>query len=52
MESQPQNPEFKLNPENFHPRAIKVLHYNEISLALSRDDLMIQMLAKCLFSLL
>ena len=24
MESQPQNPEFRINPENFHPCLLKV----------------------------
>ena len=25
MESQPQNPEFRINPENFHPWSYKVM---------------------------
>ena len=28
MESQPQNPEFRINPENFHPCG---LHYSVIN---------------------
>ena len=32
MESQPQNPEFKINPENFHPY---VLPDNLVSVSLS-----------------
>ena len=26
MESQPQNPEFRINPENFHPRLYDMMH--------------------------
>ena len=33
MESQPQNPEFRNNPENVHPRFIRVL-YQTIDLSL------------------
>ena len=29
MESQPQNPEFRNNPENFHPRKSFSLHAEE-----------------------
>ena len=28
MESQPQNPEFRNNPENFHPWVIKLFSYS------------------------
>ena len=28
MESQPQNPEFKKNPENFHPCALLALDFD------------------------
>ena len=28
MESQPQNPEFRINPEKFHPCKILVLVFN------------------------
>ena len=32
MESQPQNPEFRINPENFHPCIQKtVVPYNSVS---------------------
>ena len=27
MESQPQNPDFRINPENFHPCAYHLLQY-------------------------
>ena len=29
MESQPQNPEFRINPENFHPWAHLSLHFSK-----------------------
>ena len=28
MESQPQNPEFRINPENFHPCVLRVKTIN------------------------
>ena len=28
MESQPQNPEFRINPENFHPCIVSLLLYH------------------------
>ena len=28
MESQPQNPEFRINPENFHPCNLKAIKDN------------------------
>ena len=30
MESQPQNPEFRIDPENFHPWFIGVFFYHSI----------------------
>ena len=44
MESQPQNPEFKINPENFHPcandnlKAGRVIICNELSMHTSPED--------------
>ena len=30
MESQPQNPEFRINPENFHPCCVQLFKKNSI----------------------
>ena len=41
MESQPQNPEFRINPENFHPcmlpLQVHVLIFLDISHAITND---------------
>ena len=38
MESQPQNPEFRNNPENFHPCILKMqFHQNSFTHVLSYD---------------
>ena len=37
MESQPQNPEFRINPENFHPCIICLLNQHFMSLLLCKQ---------------
>ena len=32
MESQPQNPEFKINPENFHPCRYAQCHMTRVNM--------------------
>ena len=36
MESQPQNPEFRINPENLHPCGLVEIHQRQCNVSLSK----------------
>ena len=47
MESQPQNTEFRINPENFHPWNIEILNVASLNILLSNKGTTKALISLC-----